>query len=66
MRPVGAQVAFTSSDPDSSQIYVVAAGGGTPVNLTNSPYNDCSPLYSPDGSRIAYISGRPGAACFAS
>ena len=57
------QIAFTSGF--NSDVYVVPAAGGTPVNLTNQPASnpsgwDASPSWSPDGSRIAFISDRDG------
>ena len=42
------------------EIYVLAAGGGDPVNLTRHPANDHSAAWSPDGQRIAFVSNRGG------
>ena len=43
-------------------IYTVAAGGGTPRNLTaDNPAWDAQPAFSPDGSLLAYLAmDRPG------
>ena len=43
-------------------IYTVAAGGGTPRNLTaDNPAWDGKPAFSPDGSSLAYVAmDRPG------
>ncbi len=40
----------------NTDIYVVDAEGGTPRQLTSSPGPDSNPLWSPDGSQIAYVS----------
>ncbi len=42
----------------TSEIYVMDADGGNPQNLTNSPFHDSSPSWSPDGKRIAFHSNR--------
>ncbi len=41
-------------------VYAVSAGGGTPVNLTNSPAVDVWGTLSPDGKSLAYLSNRDG------
>lgn len=62
--PDGRWIFFTSSRDDhfySRAIYRVAAGGGAPERLT--PADDARnnlPSFSPDGSRVAYISDRAG------
>ena len=33
---------------------------GTPVNLTNSTRADFHPVWSPDGTRLAFVSARVG------
>jgi Tol biopolymer transport system component len=38
----------------------VDASNAFPVNLTNNPAEDYTPLWSPDGSRIAFFSTRTG------
>jgi exopolysaccharide biosynthesis protein len=56
-------VAFTRSlrADDTTHIYRVPAGGGTPVQLTGTPAPryDASPSWSSDG-RIAFVSDRTG------
>ena len=42
----------------TSEIYVMDADGGNPQNLTNNPFHDSSPSWSPDGKRIAFHSNR--------
>jgi Tol biopolymer transport system component len=43
---------------DSTGIYVIPVDGGEPraVTSTKSPAADLSPAFSPDGSRLAYVS----------
>jgi dipeptidyl aminopeptidase/acylaminoacyl peptidase len=63
--PDGAQLAFTSnrtSDPDrnyNNDIWTVAAGntdkGAHLTQITTNPGQDLSPVWSPDGKWIAYV-----------
>jgi TolB protein len=47
--------AHSSSDPaDAPDIWQMETGGANQVNLTNSPEEDTMPVWSPDGSRIAW------------
>lgn len=36
----------------------MAADGSNQVNLTNNPADDTDPVWSPDGSQIAFVSNR--------
>ena len=49
-----AQIAFVSRKNDNSDIYVMDNDGGNPRRLTNSPRDESSPVWSPDGERIAF------------
>ncbi|MEK7448333.1 MAG: right-handed parallel beta-helix repeat-containing protein, partial [Planctomycetota bacterium] len=69
--PDGQKIAFHSDrDGSPSQIYVMpvpqSLGGGgnvdgaNPVRLTNDPAGAARPVFSPDGTKIAFHSGRDG------
>ncbi|MGH9843176.1 MAG: prolyl oligopeptidase family serine peptidase [Blastocatellia bacterium] len=48
---------FTDISEDrNSDIYVIAATGGAPRQLTTNPAGDANPQWSPDGKWIAYVS----------
>jgi TolB protein len=50
----GSRITYTHGN----DIYVINAdGSGQPVNLTNSPEKDAQSTWSPDGSKIAWLSG---------
>jgi dipeptidyl aminopeptidase/acylaminoacyl peptidase len=64
--PDGKLIAFTSKregDPDRNQnsdIYVIEAKDGAVARqLTNWEGSDARPVFSPDGTRIAYLQGGP-------
>ena len=54
------RIVFTSLREGNSEIYVMDADGGNPENLTNSPAHDWLPDWSPDGTKIAFVSDRDG------
>ena len=65
--PNGQQIVFTSAqlldDGETlanSDIFVMAADGGNPINLTNHDALDQTPDWSPDGLKIAFSSLRDG------
>ena len=51
---------YQSQSTGNWQVFSVAEGGGTGLNLTNSSNNDFGPTFSPDGDTIAFASDRGG------
>ncbi len=62
LSPDGRLVAYSSDDnPEGHQdIYVKQIASGQPVRLTFDGFNNTSPQFSPDGTRIVFRSGRNG------
>ena len=56
------RIVFTSRRDDNNEIYVMNADGGNQENLTNHPAYDGYPDWSPDGTKIAFVSSRDGGA----
>jgi dipeptidyl aminopeptidase/acylaminoacyl peptidase len=54
---VHATVADVNSHPPSD-LYVVERGSDAPVQITNGAWSDRSPAWSPDGSRLQFLSDR--------
>jgi len=56
--PDGAMVAYTGNYDGNLDVYVVAAAGGEPRRLTYHPEPDVALGWTPDGRRVAFLSGR--------
>lgn len=56
--PTGADLLFMSNRDGNAEIFVRRAGSEEWVNLTNDPAVDNWPVWSPDGSKIAFQSKR--------
>ena len=62
--PDGKMLAYTSgNDLLSRKIYVRNVAGGDAIKITNDDYDDISPSWSSDGTRIAYIAVKAGEPC---
>jgi acylaminoacyl-peptidase len=64
--PDGQSVAYLerwndrASDAACSNLWLVSTAGKAPKRLTDGPWRDHSPRWSPDSKRVAWISGRGG------
>lgn len=64
--PDGNWVLYVMSSPDISKnksyknLYVVSIDGSTTKQVTEGTFSDYNPVWSPDGSKIAFISNRMG------
>ncbi len=59
--PDGKTIAFTSKANGNFEIYIMKTDGSNePINLTNNDTQDLVPVWSPDGSQIAWLSGDEG------
>ena len=62
--PDGRTVAFVVSEVDAkdnvyqTDIWLVSTGGGEPFRFTRHAKNDRAPQFSPDGTKLAFISER--------
>ena len=52
------RIVFTHLGFDNREIYVMDAEGGNRENLSNHPVDDADPDWSPDGTKIAFVSNR--------
>jgi Tol biopolymer transport system component len=59
VQPTGL-IAFESTRDGNTEIYTTTIDGSIQTNLTNNPADDFNFLWSPDGTRIAFLSTRTG------
>lgn len=56
LSPDGTRLAADAERDGNFDIYVMNADGSDYTRLTNNPYGDVDPVWSPDGTRIAFVS----------
>lgn len=59
--PRGDVIVHISSRDRVAELYAMKIDGQSPLRLTNTPRDEWGARFSPDGSRIAFISDREGA-----
>lgn len=58
--PTGSLLAFDSTSAGAPNIYVSGIGGSSPRELMSAPGGQTEPAWSPNGSKLAYVSGQRG------
>lgn len=65
LSPDGQWVTYTGLGPTGLDVFLQSTSGQTPINLTaDLPADDDQPVFSLDGQRIAFRSGREGGGIF--
>lgn len=59
--PGSGKIAFVSNRDGNLDIYALDSDGSNLTRLTDDPSQDVNPIWSPDGSRIAFLSARDSA-----
>ena len=54
------KIAFVSGTPGSYDIYTMNSDRSGQAQLTSAPGDDLDPVWSPDGTKIAFASDRDG------
>jgi len=54
----GKYLAYTSDQAGHLDIYVIPTAGGQAIRVTDNEADDAQPSWSPDGSKIAFVSAR--------
>jgi Tol biopolymer transport system component len=58
---INGRIAFETYRDGNYEIYAMQSDGSNPTNLTNRPSStDFHPVWSPDGTQIAFVSDRDG------
>lgn len=57
LSPDGQHIAFIwfGEDGNQSDVYVQSLSGDAPIQLTDSPYNEVSPVWAPDGNSLVFV-----------
>jgi len=56
--PASEKIAFVSLRDGNSEVYVMDADGSNQTNLSNNAADDFFPAWSPDGSRMLFVTDR--------
>jgi TolB protein len=54
------QIAFVTTRDRNAEIFLMSEDGSHQRNLTNNPESDYAPVWSPDGTKILFVSGLYG------
>ncbi len=54
------RIVVSSNRTGNYQLYIMSPDGSQSYRLTNNAFNDTSPTWSSDGSRVAFVSDRDG------
>ena len=60
LSPDGRLIAFSDGSPGMREIQVISRDGQAAHRITDHPADDFRPLWSPDGSHLAFLSNRNG------